>query len=138
MSHRPGDRVGPHEILAAIGAGGMGEVFKARDTRLDRTVAIKVFSADVTKSAAARQAFQREVRAAARLNHPNIVTAFDANEVGDRIFVSGNDAAGLGCVYGGATVAAWYPITPSTSVAEAFAKHCRKYRVDTQTGKNKR
>ena len=60
-----------------------------------------------------------------------------ANEVGDRIFVSGNDAAGLGCVYGGATVAAWYPITPSTSVAEAFTKHCRKYRVDTQTGKNK-
>jgi len=60
-----------------------------------------------------------------------------ANEVGDRIFVSGNDAAGLGCVYGGATVAAWYPITPSTSVAEAFAKHCRKYRTDPQTGKNK-
>lgn len=60
-----------------------------------------------------------------------------ANEVGDRIFVNGNDAAGLGCVYGGATVAAWYPITPSTSVAEAFAKHCRKYRVDAQTGKNK-
>jgi 2-oxoglutarate ferredoxin oxidoreductase subunit alpha len=60
-----------------------------------------------------------------------------ANEVGERIFVSGNDAAGLGCVYGGATVAAWYPITPSTSVAEAFAKHCRKYRVDPETGKNK-
>lgn len=60
-----------------------------------------------------------------------------ANEVGDRIFVSGNDAAGLGCVYGGATVAAWYPITPSTSVAEAFGKHCRKYRVDAETGRNK-
>jgi len=60
-----------------------------------------------------------------------------ADEVGERIFVSGNDAAGLGCVYGGATVAAWYPITPSTSVAEAFAKHCRKYRVDPETGKNK-
>jgi 2-oxoglutarate ferredoxin oxidoreductase subunit alpha len=60
-----------------------------------------------------------------------------ADEVGTRIFVSGNDAAGLGCVYGGATVAAWYPITPSTSVAEAFAKHCRKYRVDAETGKNK-
>src|SRR5258706_12613360 len=60
-----------------------------------------------------------------------------ANEVGDRIFVSGNDAAGLGCVYGGATVAAWYPITPSTSVAEAFAKHCRKYRVEAESGKNK-
>ena len=60
-----------------------------------------------------------------------------ADEVGKRIFVSGNDAAGLGCVYGGATVAAWYPITPSTSVAEAFAKHCRKYRTDAETGKNK-
>src|SRR3954464_12667945 len=60
-----------------------------------------------------------------------------ADEVGDRIFVSGNDAAGLGCVYGGATVAAWYPITPSTSVAEAFAKHCRKYRVDAESGKNR-
>jgi 2-oxoglutarate ferredoxin oxidoreductase subunit alpha len=60
-----------------------------------------------------------------------------ADAVGDRIFVSGNDAAGLGCVYGGATVAAWYPITPSTSVAEAFAKHCRKYRADAESGKNK-
>ena len=60
-----------------------------------------------------------------------------ADAVGDRIFVSGNDAAGLGCVYGGATVAAWYPITPSTSVAEAFAKHCRKYRVEAETAKNK-
>jgi len=60
-----------------------------------------------------------------------------ADEVGMRIFVSGNDAAGLGCVYGGATVAAWYPITPSTSVAEAFAKHCRKYRTDPETKQNK-
>jgi 2-oxoglutarate ferredoxin oxidoreductase subunit alpha len=60
-----------------------------------------------------------------------------ADAVGNRIFVSGNEAAGLGCVYGGATVAAWYPITPSTSVAEAFSKHCRKYRVDAETGKNK-
>ena len=57
--------------------------------------------------------------------------------VKDRIFVNGNDAAGLGCVYGGATVAAWYPITPSTSVAEAFAKHCKKYRVDQDNGQNK-
>ncbi len=55
-----------------------------------------------------------------------------ADKVGERIFVNGNDAAGLGCVYGGATVAAWYPITPSTSVAEAFARHCKKYRVDAE------
>ncbi|HSP25389.1 MAG TPA: 2-oxoacid:acceptor oxidoreductase subunit alpha [Saliniramus sp.] len=60
-----------------------------------------------------------------------------ADGVGERIFVEGNDATALGCVYGGATVAAWYPITPSTSVAEAFAKHCRKFRVDPETGKNR-
>jgi 2-oxoglutarate ferredoxin oxidoreductase subunit alpha len=60
-----------------------------------------------------------------------------SDAVGDRIFVNGNEAAALGCVYGGATVAAWYPITPSTSVAEAFAKHCKKYRTDAATGKNK-
>jgi len=59
-----------------------------------------------------------------------------ADAVGDRIFVNGNDAAALGCVYGGATIAAWYPITPSTSVAEAFQKHCSKYRVDPVTKKN--
>jgi 2-oxoglutarate ferredoxin oxidoreductase subunit alpha len=53
-----------------------------------------------------------------------------ADKVGDRIFVDGNSAAALGCVYGGATVAAWYPITPSSSVAEAFQKYCAKYRVD--------
>jgi len=60
-----------------------------------------------------------------------------ADGVGNRIFVSGNDAAGLGCVFGGATVAAWYPITPSTSLAEAFQKYCAKYRVDPQTKQNK-
>ena len=60
-----------------------------------------------------------------------------ANAVGDRIFIGGNNAAGLGAVYGGATVAAWYPITPSTSLAEAFGSHCRKHRVDKATGKNR-
>jgi 2-oxoglutarate/2-oxoacid ferredoxin oxidoreductase subunit alpha len=58
-----------------------------------------------------------------------------SNGVGNRIFLEGNNAAALGCVYGGATVAAWYPITPSSSMAEAFGKHCRKYRTDPDTGK---
>jgi 2-oxoglutarate/2-oxoacid ferredoxin oxidoreductase subunit alpha len=58
-----------------------------------------------------------------------------SNGVGNRIFLEGNSAAALGCVYGGATVAAWYPITPSSSMAEAFAKHCKKYRTDPDTGK---
>ncbi len=57
--------------------------------------------------------------------------------VGDRIFIEGNAAAALGCVYGGATVCAWYPITPSSSLAEAFQKYCSKLRVDKDTGKNK-
>jgi len=60
-----------------------------------------------------------------------------ADKVGDQIFVDGNSAAALGCVYGGATVAAWYPITPSSSVAEAFQKYCAKYRVDPATGQNR-
>ncbi|MFY9511019.1 MAG: 2-oxoacid:acceptor oxidoreductase subunit alpha [Rubrivivax sp.] len=57
-----------------------------------------------------------------------------ADAVGDKIFMEGNAATALGCVYGGATVCAWYPITPSSSVAEAFEKYCRKYRHDPQTG----
>ncbi|HLG88137.1 MAG TPA: 2-oxoacid:acceptor oxidoreductase subunit alpha [Alphaproteobacteria bacterium] len=57
-----------------------------------------------------------------------------ANAVGDRISIEGNAAAGLGAVYGGATVCAWYPITPSTSLAEAFTKYCQRYRVDPEKG----
>ena len=60
-----------------------------------------------------------------------------ATAVGNRIFIDGNSAAALGCVYGGATVAAWYPITPSSSLAEAFARHCRAYRGDRESGKNR-
>jgi 2-oxoglutarate ferredoxin oxidoreductase subunit alpha len=60
-----------------------------------------------------------------------------AYAVGDRIFMEGNAAAALGCVYGGATVCAWYPITPSSSLAEAFQRYCSKLRVDKDTGKNR-
>ncbi len=61
----------------------------------------------------------------------------EANAVGEKIFIEGNAAAALGCIYGGATVCAWYPITPSSSLAEAFQKYCAKLRVDKETGKNK-
>ncbi|HMR32126.1 MAG TPA: 2-oxoacid:acceptor oxidoreductase subunit alpha [Geminicoccaceae bacterium] len=60
-----------------------------------------------------------------------------SDRVGDRILIDGNDAAALGCVFGGATMAAWYPITPSTSVAEAFARHCKRFRTDKETGKGR-
>jgi 2-oxoglutarate ferredoxin oxidoreductase subunit alpha len=60
-----------------------------------------------------------------------------ADKVGDRIFIDGNSAAALGAVYGGATVCAWYPITPSTSLAEAFTRYCARYRVDPETGRSR-
>jgi 2-oxoglutarate ferredoxin oxidoreductase subunit alpha len=71
------------------------------------------------------------------LAHPLGLQVRHANAVGDRIFVDGNTAAALGCVYGGATVCAWYPITPSSSLAEAFQKYCQKLRVDAGTGKHR-
>ncbi len=61
----------------------------------------------------------------------------EANAVGEKIFIEGNAAAALGCVYGGATVCAWYPITPSSSLAEAFQKYCARLRVDKETGRNR-
>ena len=60
-----------------------------------------------------------------------------ADAVGDKIFIDGNSAAALGCVYGGASVCAWYPITPSSSLAEAFQRYCSRLRVDKETGRNK-
>lgn len=71
------------------------------------------------------------------LQHPIGLRVRRADNVGKKIFVDGNSAAALGCVYGGATVCAWYPITPSSSVAEAFQRYCQKYRVDPETQQNK-
>lgn len=68
------------------------------------------------------------------LDNPVALRIQRCDEVGERIFVDGNTAAGLGCVYGGATVCSWYPITPSTSVVESFQSWCQKYRVDAETG----
>ncbi len=71
------------------------------------------------------------------LQYPLGIRVQRADNVGDQIFTDGNSAAALGCVYGGATVSAWYPITPSSSVPEAFQKYCEKYRVDPVTGQHK-
>src|SRR5258705_7407690 len=72
-----GDRLGPYEIVAPLGAGGMGEVYKARDTRLDRTVAVKVLPEHIARREDLRARFEREARAVASLNHPNICTLHD-------------------------------------------------------------
>ncbi len=72
-----GDRLGPYEVVGALGAGGMGEVYRATDTRLDRTVAVKVLTAHIADSPEQRERFEREARAVAAINHPNICTLFD-------------------------------------------------------------
>src|SRR5213083_2284753 len=72
-----GVRLGPYEILAPIGAGGMGEVYRARDTRLDRTVAIKVLPEHLADDPDSRQRFEREARAVSSLNHPHICVLHD-------------------------------------------------------------
>jgi eukaryotic-like serine/threonine-protein kinase len=77
MALAPGTRLGPYEIVAPLGAGGMGEVYRARDTRLDRTVAIKILSSHLSSDPDAKQRFDREARAISSLNHPNICTLHD-------------------------------------------------------------
>src|ERR1700736_3179924 len=75
--------------------------------------------------------------ALAELDCPIGLRLEQSDKVGDRIFITGNDAAALGCVYGGATVAAWYPITPSSSLAEAFSAHCHRLRRDPESKKKR-
>ena len=83
MTLPAGSRLGPYEILSAIGAGGMGEVYRARDTRLERTVAVKVLPARLSEDPAFRQRFEREAKAISQLSHPHICTVHDVgNEAG--------------------------------------------------------
>jgi Tol biopolymer transport system component len=82
MSLEPGSRLGAYEIQDLLGAGGMGEVYRARDTRLDRIVAIKVLQGHLSLSDDIRQRFEREARAISSLNHPNICTLFDVGKEG--------------------------------------------------------
>src|SRR5687767_10324610 len=75
-----GDRLGPYEIQSAIGEGGMGEVYKARDTRLDRMVAVKVLPSHIAAREDLKQRFEREARAVSSLNHPHICVLFDIGQ----------------------------------------------------------
>jgi len=76
----PGSRLGPYEVISRIGAGGMGEVWKARDTRLERNVAIKVLPAELAQQAQFRLRFEREAKTISQLNHPNICTLYDVGD----------------------------------------------------------
>src|SRR5918994_95228 len=77
MALTTGARLGPYEIVGPLGAGGMGEVYKGRDTRLDRTVAIKVLPAPVGSNPELRSRFEREARAISSIDHPNICALHD-------------------------------------------------------------
>jgi serine/threonine protein kinase/Tol biopolymer transport system component len=77
MSLAPGERLGPYELLGLLGAGGMGEVYRARDTRLDRDVAVKVLPAHLSSNPDTRARFEREARAISHLSHPHICTLYD-------------------------------------------------------------
>src|SRR6266853_417953 len=85
MALPPGTKLGPYEIVSQLGAGGMGEVYRARDTRLARDVALKILPADFAADPSRRQRFELEARAVAALNHPNIVAVYD---VGDNYIVT--------------------------------------------------
>src|SRR5512134_3080337 len=77
MAITPGTRLGPYEILSPLGAGGMGEVYRARDTRLGRDVAVKVLPQHLSSNSEVRARFEREAKTVSSLNHPNICTLFD-------------------------------------------------------------
>jgi serine/threonine protein kinase len=77
MALTSGTKLGPYEIQSPLGTGGMGEVYRARDTRLDRMVAIKILPAHLSSSPEAKQRFEREARTISSLNHPNICTLYD-------------------------------------------------------------
>ena len=81
MTLKANTRLGPYEILALLGAGGMGEVYRARDTRLNRDVAIKILPPAVADHPSRRARFAREARSISQLSHPNICTIHDVGEV---------------------------------------------------------
>ncbi|PYQ65463.1 MAG: hypothetical protein DMF54_10995 [Acidobacteria bacterium] len=87
MTLTAGSRLGPYEILAAIGAGGMGEVYRARDTRLERTVALKVLPEHLTSDPDLRQRFEREAKTISQISHPHICALYDVGREGDRDYL---------------------------------------------------
>jgi 2-oxoglutarate ferredoxin oxidoreductase subunit alpha len=107
-----------HEVIEKL----FGEQYKGKEKLLASNVQALHLGRDFAKE---------------HLQAPLGIRVRRSDKVGDQIFVDGNSAIALGCVYGGATVAAWYPITPSSSVAEAFQKYCAKFRVDPSTGQNR-
>jgi Tol biopolymer transport system component len=96
MTLTPGTRLGPYEIVSSLGAGGMGEVYRARDTRLDRTVAVKVLPTDSASDPAFRERFDREARLISSLSHPHICALFDVGRQDPSTHSASSGQAGAG------------------------------------------
>ena len=94
MPLTPGSRVGPYEILSPIGAGGMGEVYRARDAKLGRDIAIKVLPAETSADPGRRQRFELEARSASALNHPNILTIYDIGSADGSLYIAMGEKRG--------------------------------------------
>src|SRR5262245_2935532 len=88
MALKSGDRLGPYQIQALLGAGGMGEVYRARDNRLGRDAALKVIAPRLLADASLRRGFELDARAASILNHPAIVTIYDVGETGEMSWIA--------------------------------------------------
>jgi len=119
-----GAHLGPYEILSPLGAGGMGEVYRARDTRLDREVAIKVLSKELAEDSGRLKRFEKEARAASALNHPNIVTIYDIGSVDSTLYIAMERVEGktLRDLLAGGPLPIKKLLQAATQIAEGLAK----------------
>jgi serine/threonine protein kinase/tetratricopeptide (TPR) repeat protein len=124
MTLSPGTKLGTFEILASIGKGGMGEVFRAKDTRLGRDVAIKVLREDLASDPARLKRFEQEARAASALNHPNIITIYEIGKHGKTPYIAMEYVAGktLSEIGGDAPFSANELVRIAMQIAEGLAK----------------
>ena len=124
MTLPAGTRLGPYQILAPIGAGGMGEVYRARDERLGRDVAIKVLPASLAESGERLKRFEKEARSASALNHPNIVTIYDTGTTGGTSWIAMErvDGENLRKLLGAGPMPLKKLLAVATQIAEGLAK----------------
>ncbi len=124
MTLSAGARLGPYEILSPLGAGGMGEIYKARDTRLGRDVAIKVLPAGLSSDPERLKRFEKEARSASALNHPNLVTIYDIGESGGTSFIAMElvDGSTLRDLLAGGALPTKRALAIAAQVADGLAK----------------